>query len=42
MLRRRGADAGIMDLHPHTFRHAWAHAFQAAGGNEGDMMLLGG
>jgi site-specific recombinase XerD len=31
MLKRRGADAGITDLHPHAFRHAWAHAFRAAG-----------
>jgi site-specific recombinase XerD len=42
MLKRRGADAGIGDLHPHAFRHTWAHAFRAAGGNEGDLMLLGG
>jgi site-specific recombinase XerD len=42
MLKRRGAEAGISDLHPHTFRHTWAHAFRAAGGNEGDLMLLGG
>ena len=26
----------------HAFRHTWAHAFRAAGGNEGDLMLLGG
>jgi site-specific recombinase XerD len=42
MLKRRGAEAGITDLHPHAFRHTWAHAFRAAGGNEGDLMLLGG
>jgi site-specific recombinase XerD len=36
------SDAGITDLHPHAFRHTWAHAFRAAGGNEGDLMLLGG
>jgi site-specific recombinase XerD len=42
MLKRRGAEAGIRDLHPHAFRHTWAHAFRAAGGNEGDLMLLGG
>ncbi|HEV8423890.1 MAG TPA: tyrosine-type recombinase/integrase [Actinomycetes bacterium] len=40
--KHRGADAGISDLHPHVFRHTWAHAFRAAGGNEGDLMLLGG
>ena len=38
MLKRRGADADITDLHPHAFRHTWAHAFRAAGGNEGDLM----
>jgi hypothetical protein len=27
MLKRRGAEAGIADLHPHAFRHTWAHAF---------------
>ena len=42
MLKRRGAEAGIANLHPHAFRHTWAHAFRAAGGNEGDLMLLGG
>jgi site-specific recombinase XerD len=42
MLKRRGADAGISDLRPHAFRHTWAHAFRAAGGNAGDLMLLGG
>jgi site-specific recombinase XerD len=42
MLKRRGAEAGIAALHPHAFRHTWAHAFRAAGGNEGDLMLLGG
>jgi site-specific recombinase XerD len=35
MLKRRGADAGIADLHPHAFRQTCAHAFRAAGGNEG-------
>lgn len=25
MLRRRGAEAGITDLHPHMLRHTWAH-----------------
>jgi site-specific recombinase XerD len=42
MLKRRGTDAGIANLHPHAFRHTWAHAFRSAGGNEGDLMLLGG
>ena len=42
MLKRRGAAVGIRGLHPHAFRHTWAHAFRAAGGSEGDLMLLGG
>jgi integrase len=42
MLKRRGAEVGIGHLYPHVFRHTWAHAFRAAGGNEGDLMLLGG
>jgi site-specific recombinase XerC len=42
MLKRRGGVVGISNLHPHAFRHTWAHAFRAAGGNEGDLMLLGG
>ncbi|HZD70995.1 MAG TPA: tyrosine-type recombinase/integrase [Actinomycetes bacterium] len=42
MLKRRAAAAGIEGLHPHMFRHSWAHAFRAAGGSEGDLMLLGG
>jgi integrase len=42
MLKRRGGWAGITGLHAHVLRHIWAHAFRAAGGNEGDLMLLGG
>lgn len=41
MLKRRGALAGVQ-LHPHMFRHTWASAFRTAGGNEGDLMVLGG
>jgi integrase len=35
---------GARSLPPRAaaFRHTWAHAFRAAGGNEGDLMLLGG
>jgi integrase/recombinase XerC len=42
MLKRRPAEAGVEGLHPHMVRHSWAHAFRAAGGSEGDLMLLGG
>jgi site-specific recombinase XerD len=42
MLRRRGKRVGITDLHPHQLRHTFAHAWLAAGGNEGDLMRLAG
>jgi site-specific recombinase XerD len=42
MLRRRGAQAGVDDLHAHRFRHTFAHEWLAAGGNEGDLMRLTG
>ncbi len=41
MLRRRGREAGV-ELHPHRFRHAFAHTFLARGGREGDLMRLAG
>jgi integrase/recombinase XerC len=42
MLRRRAAQAGLGALHPHQFRHTFAHEFLNAGGNEGDLMRLTG
>jgi site-specific recombinase XerD len=42
MVRRRAAEAGIKGLNPHRFRHGFAHAWLAAGGNEGDLMRLTG
>ncbi len=42
MLRRRGRQAGIGDIHPHQLRHTFAHAWLANGGNEGDLMRLAG
>ena len=42
MLERRGKDAGIDGMHPHLLRHAWAHAWLANGGEEGDLMRLAG
>lgn len=42
MLRRRGKQAGIDHLHPHAFRHHFAHSWLAAGGQEGDLMRLAG
>jgi site-specific recombinase XerD len=47
MLRRRGRVAGINEaigrnLHAHLGRHGVAHAWQAAGANEGDLMRVMG
>jgi integrase len=42
MLRRRGAQAGVPDLHPHRFRHTFAHLWKTAGGDEDSLMRLTG
>jgi site-specific recombinase XerD len=42
MLERRAADAGIENLHPHRFRHTFAHRWLAEGGQEQDLMRLAG
>lgn len=42
MLSRRCEQAGVEHLHPHQFRHTFAHEFLDAGGQEGDLMLLAG
>jgi site-specific recombinase XerD len=42
MLRRRGAQAGVADLHPHRFRHTFAHLWKTAGGDEDSLMRLTG
>lgn len=42
MVRRRGDQAGLDQLHPHLFRHAYASAALTAGMNEGDLMQLAG
>jgi len=42
MLRRRAREAGIGDIHPHLFRHTFAHQWLASGGTEGDLMRLAG
>ncbi len=43
MVRERGKQAGLGDkIHPHLFRHAYAHSMLAAGMQEGDLMALAG
>jgi site-specific recombinase XerD len=41
VLKRRAAMVGLT-VHPHMFRHTWASEFRSAGGEEGDLMALGG
>jgi site-specific recombinase XerD len=42
LLERRGRQAGIPDLHPHQFRHTFAHEWLSMGGNETDLMRIAG
>lgn len=35
-------DSGVPDVHPHAFRHTFAHRWLAAGGQERDLMRLAG
>lgn len=42
LVKRRAAQAGLVGVHPHLFRHSYAHAMLAAGMQEGDVMSLGG
>lgn len=43
LIRDRGREAGVgARLHPHLFRHAFAHHMLAAGVQEGDLMALAG
>ncbi len=42
ILERRAAEAGVQNVHPHRFRHTYAHQWLAAGGQEQDLMRLAG
>jgi site-specific recombinase XerD len=42
MVIRRGLKAGIGEIHPHQFRHTFAHQWLAGGGAEVDLMRLTG
>lgn len=41
VIERRGERLGL-DLHPHLFRHTFAHRWLDSGGSEGDLMELAG
>lgn len=42
MVYRRAKEAGLRGVHPHTFRHLFAHGFLAAKGEAIDLMELAG
>lgn len=42
VLERRGKDAGVEHVHPHRFRHTFAHTWLSAGNGETDLMRLAG
>ena len=42
VVKDRGAQAGIPELHAHAFRHYFAHSMLARGMQEGDLMVAAG
>ena len=42
LIRDRAREAGLGDIHPHQFRHTFAHQWLAEGGQENDLMRLAG
>lgn len=42
LLNRRAREAGVEGVHPHRFRHTYAHRWLADGGQEQDLMRLAG
>ena len=42
MVARRSTDAGLSKIHPHQFRHTFAHEWLSRGGNEGDLQRVAG
>jgi site-specific recombinase XerD len=42
VLNKRAEEAGIGAIHPHLFRHTFAHEWLASGGQESDLMMLAG
>jgi site-specific recombinase XerD len=42
VVTRRAEQAGLGPIHPHALRHSWASHFRQIGGEEGDLMTMGG
>lgn len=42
MIERRAGQAGVEHIHPHQFRHTFAHYWMASGGSETDLMRIAG
>jgi len=42
VIEERAAAAGLDGVHPHMFRHTWAHLLKSANVSDGDLMRLGG
>lgn len=42
LIRRRASQAGIGHIHPHQFRHTFAHRWLASEGQEGDLQEIAG
>lgn len=40
VLNRRADDASVSHVHPHMFRHSFAHRWRAEGGQEQDLVRL--
>jgi site-specific recombinase XerC len=42
IFKRHGKRIGVESFHPHMLRHTWASQFRSAGGEEGNLLVLGG
>jgi site-specific recombinase XerD len=42
MVARRARLADVPHIHPHQYRHTWAHQYRVSGGDRGDLKRLGG
>jgi site-specific recombinase XerD len=42
VIQKRTEQAGVGHIHPHLFRHTFAHTWLAQGGQEQDLMMLAG